>query len=63
MRKRSGVRIDKQGNAIRMYAVPTGQMADGSLVWTECTEDKEEINTDDQYYLTIIEGVSVFMNL
>jgi len=59
-RRRRGIVFDDNGKARMMIAIPTGQMADGSLVWTECNADRELIDEDTQYLLFTRGGWSMF---
>lgn len=46
-----------------MLATVTGEMADGTKVYTECTGDRELINMDAQYIRTLRYGSVVFIRL
>ena len=64
MRKRYGITFEDDKHGRPMYAIPTGQMADGSLVWTECTPDKKQlIHEDTQYLLFTRDGYNEFVIL
>lgn len=64
MRKHYGFRFDEDGDLRRMYAVPVGEMADGSKVWMECDEKKEIIDEHTQYSLyKMANGAQLFVVL
>lgn len=46
-----------------MFAVVTGEMSDGTKVWTECDSKKELIEPDKQYTLQTRGGWSEFVRL
>lgn len=46
-----------------MFAVATGEMCDGKLVYTECDGYGELINTDKQYIRTLKYGTQLFTYL
>ena len=46
-----------------MLATITGEMADGTKVYTECTGDRQLINMDAQYVRTLRYGSVVFIRL
>lgn len=62
MKKRYGITFEN-GTQRMMYAVPTGEMSDGTKVWTECDENKQEINIDKQYTMQTRGGWSEFVRL
>lgn len=62
MRKRYGITFN--GKEYRMmYAVVTGEMVDGTKVWTECNYNKELIDIDTQYTLQTRGNYSEFVRL
>lgn len=46
-----------------MFATITGEMADGTKVYTECDENGETINLDKQYIRTLKHGAQWFFSL
>lgn len=46
-----------------MIATVTGQMSDGTLVYTECDANGEIINIDNQYRRTLKYGEQMFISL
>ena len=46
-----------------MIAIVTGQMSDGTLVYTECDGSGEIINIDNQYRRTLKYGQQMFISL
>lgn len=46
-----------------MFATITGEMADGTKVYTECNENGEIINADKQYRRTTKHGSQFFYGL
>lgn len=46
-----------------MFAIVTGEMADGTKVWTECDASKNLIDIDKQYTLQTRGGWSEFVRL
>lgn len=46
-----------------MFAVITGEMADGTKVYTECDESGEIIDDDKQYRRTLKHGAQWFFRL
>ncbi len=62
MRKRTGLRFE-DNKPIRMLAIVTGVMSDGTKVWTECDNNGELINIDKQYLLKTGGGYSEFVDL
>lgn len=64
MRRRYGITFDTDEKYYKMITcVVTGEMADGTKVWTECDKDKAPINIDKQYCLQIRGGWSEFVRL
>lgn len=60
MRRRNGVVYN--GCGIRkITCIITGEMSDGTKVWTECDKDKNPINVDKQYTLHTKNGLSEFI--
>ena len=57
MRRRHGWSADE---GRKIACVVTGEMSDGTKVWTECDEDKNPVNIDKQYYLQLRGNWSVF---
>lgn len=49
MRAWWGVTYEKDGTHRMMTAVVTGEMQDGTKVWTECDRQKKLIDIDKQY--------------
>lgn len=62
MKKRYGITFES-GTKRMMFAVVTGEMIDGTKVWTECDADKNIINIDKQYTLHTRDGWSEFVAL
>ena len=62
MKKRYGITFE-YGKSRQMLAVVTGEMSDGTKVWTECGENKELIDIDKQYTLQTRGGWSEFVRL
>ena len=62
MKKRYGITYE-DGKSRQMLAVVTGEMADGTKVWTECDESKYLIEMDKQYTLQTRGGWSEFVRL
>ena len=62
MRKRYGITFE-DGKNRQMIAIVTGEMADGTKVWTECDANKELIDIDKQYTLQTRGGWSEFVRL
>ena len=65
-RRRYGVTHEWNGQVWEkrmMFAVVTGEMADGTKVWTECTGDRELVNIDKQYVLQTRDGWQEFVRL
>ena len=62
MRKRYGVTFEN-GTQRMMFAVITGEMDDGTKVWTECDANKQIIDIDKQYTLQTRGGWSEFVRL
>lgn len=62
MRRRNGITYE-DGHSRMMTAVVTGEMSDGTKVWTECDKDKELIDIDKQYTLQTRGGWSEFVRL
>lgn len=46
-----------------MIATVTGQMSDGTLVYTECDANGEIININNQYLRTLKYGQQMFISL
>lgn len=46
-----------------MFAIITGEMADGTKVYTECNESGEIVNADRQYRRTTKHGSQLFFSL
>lgn len=63
MRKRYGYTFDENKQHRVMFAIPTGQMVDGTLVWTECDNNKNLIDIDTQYTLQTRGGWSEFVRI
>ena len=63
MKRRYGITIDASGNSRMIFAVVTGEMADGTKVWTECDAERNLINIDRQYSLQTRGGWSEFVRL
>lgn len=62
MRRRHGCTLE--GGIYRtLTCVVTGEMADGTKVWTECDGNKEPINIDKQYTLQTRGNWSEFVRL
>lgn len=62
MRRRFGITFEN-GTSRQMLAVVTGEMSDGTKVWTECDSKKELIDPDKQYTLQTRGGWSEFVRL
>ena len=62
MRKRYGITFEN-GTHREMFAVVTGEMSDGTKVWTECNINYELIHIDKQYTLQTKGGWSEFVRL
>lgn len=62
MKKRYGITYE-DGKSRQMLAVVTGEMADGTKVWTECDSKKELIDIDKQYTLQTRGGWTEFVRL
>lgn len=62
MRKYYGVRIEG-GHVVQMFATITGEMSDGTKVYTECDGHGELIDTDKQYTRTLRQGWQMFDRL
>lgn len=63
MRKRYGVTFENDNHHREMLAIVTGEMADGTKVWTECDENKELIDMDKQYTMQTRGGWTEFVRL
>jgi len=46
-----------------MIAIITGEMADGTKVYTECDEHGKLLNLDNQYIRTLKHGSQIFLSL
>ena len=62
MRKRYGTTYEN-GKSREIFAIITGEMSDGTKVWTECDANKKLIETDKQYSLQTRGGWSEFVRL
>lgn len=62
MKKRYGITFEN-GQSRQMFAVVTGEMIDGTKVWTECDSNKNLIDIDKQYTLQTRGGWSEFVRL
>ena len=62
MRKRYGITF-ADGKERMIYAVVTGEMSDGTKVWTECDADKHLIDIDKQYLLQTRGNWSEFVRI
>lgn len=62
MRKRYGITFEN-GKSRQMIAVITGEMADGTKVWTECDTNKNLENIDIQYTMQTRGGWTEFVRL
>ena len=62
IKMRYGITFEN-GKHRSMMAVISGQMDDGTKVWTECDKDKELININQQYTLQTRGGWSEFVRL
>lgn len=62
MKKRYGITFEN-GQSRQMLAVVTGEMIDGTKVWTECDSNKNLIDIDKQYTLQTRGGWSEFVRL
>lgn len=62
MKRRYGVTFEN-GKSRQMLAVVTGEMSNGTKVWTECDGNKELIDKDKQYTLQTRGGWSEFVRL
>ena len=51
LKRRYGITFDQNGEHRMILCVVTGEMADGTKVWTECNPDRELIDMDKQYTL------------
>ena len=63
MKKRYGVTFENDNYHREMLAIVTGEMADGTKVWTECDENKELIDMDKQYTMQTRGGWTEFVRL
>lgn len=63
MRKRYGITFEDDGSSRMMFAIVTGEMVDGSKVWTECDAEKNPINLDKQYTLQTRGNWSEFVRM
>lgn len=63
MRRRYGILFEEDGTHRMITAVVTGEMSDGTKVWTECNEKKELVNMDKQYTLQTRNHWSQFVRL
>lgn len=63
MRKYYGVRIEDGGHVVEMFATITGEMSDGTKVYTECDSFGDLINIDHQYIRTLSNGWQQFIKL
>lgn len=62
MKRRYGITFENDKSRL-MFAVVTGEMADGTKVWTECDEKKELIDMDKQYTMQTRGGWTEFIRL
>ena len=62
MRRRGGMTFEN-GHHKYIACVVTGEMTDGTKVWTECDKDKNLINIDKQYTLQTKGNWSEFIPL
>lgn len=60
--RRYGI-VFENGQSRQILATVTGEMIDGTKVWTECDENKEPIIIDVQYILQTRGGYSEFIRL
>ena len=51
MRRRFGCTFENGTHFRTLTCIVTGEMADGTKVWTECDSEKRPINIDKQYTL------------
>lgn len=63
MKRRYGITYHKDGSHRMLTCVVTGEMNDGTKVWTECDTNKELINIDVQYMLMTRGGYSEFVRM
>ena len=63
MKRRTGIFFKPDGTHEIISCIVTGEMSDGTKVWTECTADKEPINIDRQYILKTGGGFSEFVKM
>jgi hypothetical protein len=60
MRRRTGYNAERKD---MITCVVTGEMSDGTKVWTECDKEKNPINIDKQYTLQTRGNWSEFVPL
>lgn len=63
MRRRYGIVVNDDGTHRMIIAIVTGEMADGTKVWTECDSNRNLINIDDQYTMQTRGGWTEFIRI
>ena len=63
MRRRFGITYNNDGTHRELNCVVTGEMDDGTKVWTECDNNKEPIDLDVQYILQTRGGWCEFIRM
>ena len=62
-RRSYGITFEESGKHRMIMCIVTGEMVDGSKVWTECDSNRNLINIDAQYTLQKRNGWQEFVKL